>query len=95
MKIQVTQADIDTGVQKEACNCPVAQAVRRRLKPGLSAVCFLNISVVREIGAYAREQLYTTRTPHDVHQTMQDYDRTGRMEPFEFDVEIPEEYLVN
>lgn len=87
MRVIVTARDVARGVRGDSCKCPVALAVSRvagkraYVMPsddlGAGSVTLMN---------YDDEQSRTLALPAFVDETAAEFDRTGKMEPFVFDL---------
>jgi hypothetical protein len=82
-KIQLLQDDIDKGLPARSAFCPVARAIRRAC-PKIKQV---NVGCSRiRLG----DGQYIT-TPPEVCNFISAFDRHKPVEPFEFDLDIPED----
>lgn len=86
--IHVTQEDIDNGRRRDPMSCPVANAIRRECNP-------YSIRVVPEMVIWGNMLNWgsapKSRLPSHVGRRIIRYDGGIIMEPFEFDLNIPEE----
>lgn len=89
LKVEVTQKDIDIGLRGDCSQCPVALAVSRALiAAGLEygvGVDELNIKLFRH-----GMLVHTIRTPKEVAEFIEDFDSRYSVEPFLFEIEVPE-----
>lgn len=76
MKIKVTQAHIDVGDRMLVNSCPIALAIKEAI--GYDVILFDSI-VVRCLS-------YCELTPPEVFDKLCHFDKTGEMEPFEFEI---------
>ena len=81
MKIQVTKEHINQGVARQWTSCPVALAIRSHI-PGLVSVGPYNAYLVG---------LAPIGLPTTVIQFIDDFDMNRLVEPFEFELAVPEE----
>lgn len=96
--VQVTKSEIERGMRKCACYCPVALALMRLgfQRPEV---------VVASTPDYPAPVSYKLKLPNledggrvyiplslEVDQRIFHYDMTGEMEPFEFEFELPESF---
>lgn len=86
MKIEVTQDDIKFGQRRKACECPVAQAIRRRI-PSVFELSVGRTAVV--IGFVKDKPVATLPLPHEVTRFINDFDTFEEVAPFSFELEIP------
>lgn len=85
MRIEVKQIDIDLGEQGNACNCPIARAIKRTL--GWRSV------YVRREGVYRRDPSteLPVRLPPAAIRFMTRFDAIGdEVSPIAFDLPIDE-----
>ena len=88
MRVRVTQEDIDAGERADCVRCPVARAVCRDVPGAVDAwVGYGNIDVVVLPDVVVRR----ARTPDHVVLAIVEFDSSGVMEPFEFDLSLPTE----
>lgn len=81
MLIQVNQEDIDKGIRKSACRCPIAQAFHRL---GYKEITVLPLSDAVSIRYYKKsEQCYLG--PKWVSEMVDAWDKGGELSPFEFE----------
>ncbi len=88
MIIQITQDDIKQGTVDDCDRCPIALATNRVLIAGHHAKVMGSISIYNYV--YRR---FTCKTPNSVKQFIRSFDDEYVVEPFEFDLEIPEKLL--
>lgn len=90
MRVDVTQMDIDRGVRSHACACPVAIALKRVTRPDVrSIVMGVQITVTRRF-PFQPDDDYYVRSPESVVAFITRFDRNQSVEPFSFDLDIPE-----
>ena len=77
-EVEVTQEDIDQGVRKDNCNCPVALAVKR-------ATGREDVSVARNTIALGRDVIFRVKKICDF---VFDFDEGKPVEPFTFTVKV-------
>lgn len=89
--IEVTAEDIANGRQRSPGNCPVALAGKRVLPDGsYFAVCPEYVHYVSPEDRVEFVNVCRVEFPSWVGQTIKGYDDTGKMEPFSFDLDIPD-----
>ena len=93
MLIDVTQADIDGGCRGIANNCPVAKAVQRHLKKDKVYVGARTINIYEVLDGVLQEAapIQSFATPAAVERFIRTFDVGGKVEPFSFELAIPEE----
>jgi hypothetical protein len=81
--INVTQRDIDKGIPKNPCACPIHRAVSRRFR-GQEICVEVNVILV---GATI------VQTPLEAFSFMGRFDRSGGIvvKPFKFAIEVPDD----
>jgi hypothetical protein len=79
MTIQVTQEDIEGGVPRDGCLCPIARSIKRALKTGLVEVDTDRV----QLYADARVPL-----PDKAQVFISLFDDDRPVEPFEFELPI-------
>lgn len=93
MLIKVTQDDIDRGVHRSCDKCPVTLAVNRVLLDYYrtwSTRYKIFICAIKENLSVKRVSF---NTPFPVAEFICQFDRRNSVEPFEFEIPIPEHYL--
>ena len=91
--VEVTQEDIASGVTFDCSKCPIARASTRALRiagvPAEIDAAYLGITVraTRDL------RKHTISTPTRVSRWMRDFDLGKPVQPFAFDLEIPDEVL--
>lgn len=83
MRIEVTAQDCERGRQCDSLWCPVAEAVRRAVG-GRDAFVAVNVDYV--LIGLGGPLTRVVELPFDVGERIAAFDRTGRMEPFGFDL---------
>lgn len=88
--IVVTKEDIESGRRRDSFSCPVANAIRRQCS--VHSLHVLPYSVVwgNALSLYSAPK---STLPYDVEKTILRYDGGINIEPFEFDLEIPDEVV--
>lgn len=86
--IEVTQDDINRGIPKNACRCPIALAVRRTT--GVECA-------VRPCGSYLHQNgsgidVVSFALPDIASRFIKMFDEYGSVQPFSFDISIPVEH---
>mgnify|MGYP007031251264 CR=1 FL=1 len=85
VKVRVTQDDIDAGVRDDCNLCPVALAAMRAVPQAkMAAVTYADVRLV--MGA---SQIVTAKLPDRAILAIVEFDSSGAMEPFEFDLPLP------
>jgi hypothetical protein len=94
LTIRVTNEDIRDGRQLDAEACPVAWAICRELSALYKVVDEVSVGrpcilcTVRHCDGCFWENL-DIDVPEEVYGRIETYDRTGEMEPFTFEIEVP------
>lgn len=87
-RIRVTQEHINLGIKDSCVLCPVARALNEVLSDEYYAdVLSTSMRICRvldEPGVYAAERYF----PSHVTERIQQYDQTGEMEPFVFELDL-------
>lgn len=88
-KIKVTQSLIDAGDRESCTRCPVAMAIAE----ATNVIPYVDLT-----GAYLYMSVNPKRDihlnfPKEVTSKINLYDLTGKMKPFEFDLDIPTMFL--
>ena len=90
--VDVTQEYIDKGCRGGAGSCPVARAINAILKDSCSAYVSDNQFVlhdkVKSIASQEERPL-----PSIVTEFIKDFDNDYIVKPFQFELDIPEQYL--
>lgn len=81
VRIHVMPDDIAGGKRGHGGECPVARAIKRYL-PG-QGVCVLGSALILNNNS--------ARFPRWVSARIEKYDFEGKMTPFEFDIEVPDD----
>jgi len=95
MRLEVTQKMIDEGCKQSCRFCPVANAIRPFIKDGFEATVGPSTVNIRKrtpdgtLGAiHAQIALH-----YDVTDFIRKFDRSLKVQPFSFDIDIPALYL--
>ena len=80
MKIEVTQQDIDKGLNNNCFSCPIALAVKRKIDTGNVLVYCDRISVMSTISSY------DYKLPKKAQTFIKRFDDRKPVEPFTFEV---------
>jgi hypothetical protein len=83
MKFNVTAEDIAHGQAKDCANCPVARCMSRTLGYTI---------LVGDDKAWPKNFGKNVRLPPHVVEFIARYDCDQQVQPFEFEIEIPEEW---
>lgn len=86
--INVTQEDIDEGQMGECYFCPVALAASKMIKGG----CWVNETHIRASGDDEQEFILS-ELPEEACKFIRDFDSGNPVHPFQFTLDIPEEFL--
>ncbi len=89
--INVTQEDINGGIPKSCLYCPIAIAVKKKLKSEF--ICSVGISLSirdKETGKYLYQ---TDMFNHETSLFVKNFDVEYPVKPFNFKIFIPEKYL--
>ena len=89
--IEVTQEHINKGIQEHACACPVALAIAPLLRDGLRPHVFTDDVEIRSSDTRRRKGV--VYPPEYVGRKIEQYDDDEGMEPFSFQMNIPEGLL--
>jgi len=89
MIIQITQDDIKQGTVDNCDRCPIALAINRVLFVGHHAKVMGSISIYTYV-----HRRFTCKTPDVAKQFINNFDLGNSVEPFEFDLEVPEKFLI-
>lgn len=90
IRVDVTQEDIFNGVKCSSSRCPVAQALKKIVKPefyfsvGISNFTLMSTSPFKILA----EGVVSSETKDFI----KDFDRGFKVKPFSFDLTIPEKY---
>lgn len=87
VKIEVTQDDIEKGRRRGSQTCPVARAIKRRLKAGIKAAVYGRAGFVK---GWLR---HMSDMPGKTQRFVADFDSKRPVKPFTFTLNIPKEYL--
>lgn len=90
MQICVTKADICDGRPGKPYLCPIARATQRVLGQKYYASVSNRIDIRQHVGAQLKLKI---PFPGSVYHFVAKFDNSKPVEPFDFDIEIPEEYL--
>ena len=82
LTIKVRKADIDKGEPHMAGLCPVAIALRRATKANYVSVASTMYWQMKDMG-----KLYSAKLPPEALAAVHEYDKTGKMKPFEFTID--------
>jgi len=80
VRVEVTEADVVNGIPKDSCDCAVALALRRVTEPVKVGPCWVELN-----GSDALVPL-----PAEAVAFIRRFDRGEPVEPFAFDLELPE-----
>ncbi len=87
--IKLSHRDIVKGERRNCGACPIALSVNRRLKPGFHCEIENTYGYV-----YNRKRVKHFKLPLNAVAFIQDFDsQEVDVEPFQFEVDIPNEYL--
>ena len=84
MKINVSWKHITHGDRNKCTTCPVALAIREALRCPPYDVLVTS----GEVDLYAKEKWDTVRLPSEATEFINNFDKTGTGEPFEFDLPL-------
>lgn len=84
MRVQVTQEDIDKGVDCDSGRCPIARALLRQV-PGVVSVCVTvdGVDYAKADGRFAAVEL-----PREAVRFITLFDDGRLVSPFEFDLNL-------
>lgn len=89
MKIGVTEEDIKNGKKENPTSCPIALAIKRAC--GLTTEIYPRWQTPGEVYIYMNpNQGIKVSLPMGIARRALVFDVGGQMEPFDFDLEIPE-----
>ena len=89
--LSITQFDIKDGLRGHSCGCPISIAGGRVLKPEYELAVYVTHASVRLKGKPTG--VAEVKLPPEAQRLAFDFDRSKKVEPIEFQVEIPEQYL--
>lgn len=89
MLVQVTEEDIEDGVQCNICMCPVAQAIKRIVKP----YCEVTVGQIIRIKNYKTHKVQEIPLSEEIEEVIKNYDLSRGMKPFQFEINIDSEHL--
>lgn len=94
-KITVTAEDIAKGCLGSAWNCPIARAIQRRLRGGYFAHAGQTTYAVRQrfIHVAGTALIFRGPMPFEASEFVRAFDASKPVEPFEFEIDLPEESL--
>ncbi len=90
MQICVTQEDIRSGRPLKPCLCPVAKAIQRMLGPKYYVSVSDRITIRQHVGSQVK---WYRPFSMNVKNFVTKFDGSKHVEPFDFEIDIPEEYL--
>ncbi len=92
-KIDVTREDIDNGTKRACGLCPVALAAKRVVAPFMRVAAYSTaLELVTTERPFRPDTLH--RLPATATSFIIDFDRGSPVEPFSFELDIPEEFLL-
>lgn len=92
-KIAVTADHIKRGVAREYCGCPIALAINEKIeKSGYIAIVANRVRFKHTI-IHDKEILFSETIPRVASDFIGNFDSGRPVEPFEFEVDLPEEFL--
>lgn len=89
--IEVTQHHIDIGMRKKCDQCPIALAI----SPLLRSDCVPNVSSRFHIRDFWDREVFACYWPDEAAQFISNFDTENPVEPFKFQLEIPQQFLRN
>lgn len=91
--IKVKECHIKSGKRGKENSCPVAKAIKAfvRSKDSLVSVKYTSIYISKKPGVTSYTDISKRR---DIVDKIQIFDRCGTMEPFEFELEIEDNFFV-
>lgn len=89
--IRVTQDDIKQGTKGSCTGCPIALAIGRILNPNYYVTVGRSSIMLYAVIRFFCE--WRMEPPKEVSDFIVAFDKRQVVEPFEFEVDIPEEYL--
>lgn len=95
IKIEVTQKHIDLGATESADSCPVALAIADKLK---TSDFNIGVEVYNSYMTFELEKepyVIECNIPESVEKFIKAFDAEEGGEPFEFELEIPDELALN
>lgn len=85
VRVRVTQEDIDAGVRDDCNRCPLALAVMRAVPQAkMAVVTYASVKLVMDATT-----LVTAKLPDRATLAIVEFDSSGTMSPFEFDLPLP------
>lgn len=94
VRIDVTNADISNGVRLECTSCPVALAIDKLLKPIFQASVHSGYIILyrHEFHNYNDAEVIGS-LDKSVRSFIKRFDINGYVEPFTFELDIPDKFL--
>lgn len=93
LTIHVTRDDIDHGEIMQCDKCPVARAIKRHIQPD----CQVLVNLSNDYGLFVFIDQKPFRLPVPCFWFVDAFDRAAmeraEMQPFEFELTLPEEYF--
>lgn len=98
IQFSVTESEIERGRPHSSCGCPIALAIRKRLS--MVAIVGTRIQVVVPRGGGPDDNVDLGKTPVRCGRFIGafdsgDQDQVEFLEPFEFELEVPDELLTD
>lgn len=91
MKFNVTRAHITLGEIGSLCSCPVALAIKERLREGVSLAVRGDSVVFYRVTRTTADPSF--ELPGHVTEFVHHFDRRYEVSPFAFELELPDELL--
>ena len=89
INVYVTAKDIREGCRMDIENCPLARAIGRKLRPGLTA----SLASVLDIEGPRGARLHRQDTPEPMMSFIHRFDREQPVKPGRFTLSLPERVL--
>jgi len=84
IEINVTENDIKLGKSRSCDFCPIARAIKRRIKKGICVQVYFSLHCNRK---------FICDMPDTASYFVRSFDDGYPVSPFRFKIEIPKEYL--
>lgn len=90
VKIEVLQSDIDSGRPDDCGFCPVALAIKRAAN-----VKTIHVSLATVVIYFTKSSLCRIKLPAEANEFIDKFDAEKEVEPFSFDLEIPDQFVLS
>jgi hypothetical protein len=87
VRIDVTQEDINAGVPRDSCRCPIAHAIDRAI--GSTSMDCVSVNAFKVSVWRDERRLWSALTPPDLIDFIKAFDHDRDVKPFSFDLDLP------